>query len=49
MGCLIILPLAAIVVAMGVWISTLAAFFMGFATIMVTSMSAFIAFLLVLI
>jgi hypothetical protein len=48
MGCLII-PLAAIVVAMGVGISTLAAFFMGIATAMVTSMSAFIAFLLVLL
>ena len=48
MGCLII-PLAAIVAAMGVGISTLTAFFMGIATIMVTSMSAFIAFLLVLI
>jgi hypothetical protein len=46
---LIILPLTALVVAMGVGISTLAAFFMGIATIMVTSMAAFIAFLLVLI
>jgi len=46
---LIILPLAAIAVAMGVGISTLAAFFMGFTTIIVTSMSAFIAFLLVLL
>jgi hypothetical protein len=46
---LIILPLGAIVVAMGVGISTLAAFFMGIATIMVTAMSAFIAFLMVLI
>jgi hypothetical protein len=46
---LIILPLTAIVVAMGVGISTLAAFFMGIATIMVTSMAAFIAFLLILI
>jgi len=48
MGCLII-PLAAIIVAMVVGISTLAAFFMGIATTMVTAMSAFIAFLLVLI
>lgn len=48
MGCLII-PLAAIVVAMGVGISTLTAFFLGLATIMVTAMSAFIGFLLVLI
>ena len=48
MGCLII-PLAVVVVAMGVGISTLAAFFMGFATTIVTAMSAFIAFLLVLI
>jgi hypothetical protein len=46
---LIILPLTAIVVAMGVGISTLAAFFMGIATIMVASMAAFIAFLLILI
>jgi hypothetical protein len=46
---LIILPLGAIVVAMGVGISTLAAFFIGIATIMVTAMSAFIAFLLVLL
>jgi len=48
MGCLII-PLAAIIVAMVVGISTLAAFFMGIATTMVTAMAAFIAFLLVLI
>jgi hypothetical protein len=46
---LIVLPLGAIVVVMGIGISTLAAFFMGIATIMVTAMSAFIAFLLVLI
>ena len=46
---LIVLPLGAIVIAMGVGISTLAAFFMGLATVMVTAMSAFIAFLLVLI
>jgi hypothetical protein len=46
---LIILPLGAIVVVMGIGISTLAAFFMGIATVMVTAMSAFIAFLLVLI
>jgi hypothetical protein len=46
---LIILPLGAIVVAMGIGISTLAALFMGIATAMVTGMSAFIAFLLVLI
>jgi hypothetical protein len=46
---LMILGLGAIVVAMGIGISTLAAFFMGIATIMVTAMSAFIAFLLVLI
>ena len=47
MGCLII-PLAAIIVAMGVGISTLAVFFMGFATIMVTSMSALIALVLLI-
>jgi hypothetical protein len=46
---LILLPLGAIVVAMGVGVSTLAAFFMGIATAMVTAMSALIAFLLVLI
>jgi hypothetical protein len=46
---LIILPLGAIVVAMGIGISSLAAFFMGIATIMVTAMSAFVAFLLVLL
>ena len=46
---LIVLPLGAIVVAMGIGISTLAAFFMGIATAMVTAMSALIAFLLVLI
>jgi Na+-transporting NADH:ubiquinone oxidoreductase subunit NqrD len=46
---LIILPLAGIALAMGVGVSTLAAFFMGFATIIVTSMSAFIAFLLMLL
>ena len=46
---LIILPLGAIVVAMGVGTSALADFFMGIVTVMVTAMSAFIAFLLVLI
>ena len=46
---LIILPLGAIVVFMGIGISTLAAFFMGIATVMVTAMSAFITFLLILI
>ena len=46
---LIILPLGAIVVAMGIGISTLTAFFMVIATAMVMVMSAFIAFLLVLI
>ena len=46
---LMILGLGAIVVAMGIGISTLAAFFIGIATAMVTAMSAFIAFLLVLI
>jgi Na+-transporting NADH:ubiquinone oxidoreductase subunit NqrD len=46
---LIILPLAGIAVAIGVGISTLAAFFMGFAATIVTSMSAFIAFLLILL
>ena len=46
---LIILPLGAIVVAMGIGISILTAFFIGIATAMVTVMSAFIAFLLVLI
>jgi hypothetical protein len=34
---------------MGVGISTLAAFLMGFAVTIVTSMSAFIAFLLILL
>ncbi|MGQ9546080.1 MAG: hypothetical protein ACUVTR_02810 [Dehalococcoidia bacterium] len=46
---LIMMPLAAIVAAMGVWISTLAAFIMGIATLMVTGIAAFIAFLLVVI
>ena len=46
---LIVLPLGAMVVAMGIGISTLAALFMGVATAMVTAMSALIAFLLVLI
>ena len=46
---LIISPLAAIVVAMAIGIGALAAFFLGFATTLVTSISALIAFLLVLI
>jgi len=46
---LIILPLTAIVATLGVGISTLVAGFTGIATIMVTSMAAFLAFLLVLI
>jgi hypothetical protein len=46
---LISLPIAAAVVAMSVWISTFGAVFMGLATVIVTAMSAFIAFLLVLI
>jgi hypothetical protein len=46
---LLILPLAGIAVAIGVAITTLAAFFIGFAATIVTSMSAFIAFLLILL
>ena len=49
MGCLTIVPLTAIVIAVGVGMSTLWALFTGLATAMVTSVAAFIAFLLVLI
>jgi len=46
---LVTLPLAAVVAAMGVWMSSLAALIMGIATFMVTGIAAFIAFLLVVI
>jgi len=49
MGCLAALGLTAVVVALGAGMTVLAGLFMTLATIIVTSIVGFIAFLLVLI
>ena len=49
MGCLTIIPLTVVVLAVGVGMSTLWALLTGLAAAMVTSVAAFIAFLLILI
>ncbi len=49
MGCLLIVPLTGLVLAVGVGIGAITALFMGLAASWVTSMASFIAFLLVLI
>lgn len=49
MGCLVVLPLTAIVVAMGAGMTALTGLLMNLGTAMVTAVIGFIAFLLVLI
>lgn len=49
MGCLLIIPLTGVVLALGVGIGAITAVFMGLATSWVTTMASIIAFLLILI
>ena len=49
MGCLTIIPLTVVVLAVGVGMSTLWALLTGLVAAMVTSVAAFIAFVLLLI
>ncbi|MGB5925369.1 MAG: hypothetical protein WBH01_04670 [Dehalococcoidia bacterium] len=49
MGCLAVVGLTAIVVAVGAGMSALTGLFMGLATTMVTAVVGFLAFLLILI
>lgn len=49
MGCLLIVPLTGVVLALGVGLGAIAALLMGLAASWVTSLASFIAFLLIMI
>ncbi|MBE0430494.1 MAG: hypothetical protein IBX67_01565 [Dehalococcoidia bacterium] len=49
MGCLLLIPLTGVVLAVGVGLGAITAIFMGLAASWVTTMAGIIAFLLILI